>query len=95
MSSKSHTRVGGCPDASTVVKEIVFATYGGREGECSEGFEGLIETESCRVPSAKATVEKACLGKLECSFKPTNEYFGVDPCPNQQKAARVVARCGK
>ena len=38
------------------------------------------KTGACNAAASVSAVEKECLGKVSCSFKVTNSFFGGDPC---------------
>ncbi|GJR29589.1 beta-galactosidase 16 [Tanacetum coccineum] len=76
-----------CPPKRVIAK-IVFASHGNPSGNCESYTLG-----SCHSTSTQQIVEKACLGKSQCSIAHTTENFGGDPCPGTLKTLLVDARC--
>ena len=79
-----------CAQPDATIAKIVFASYGtlNVNAPCAALTNG-----SCSAPTSRAVVEAACLGKQSCSVTASNDAFGGDPCPGQNKALGVVARC--
>ena len=82
-------QLGGCT-GDNPISEVVFASYGTPTGSC---LGTLAVDAACNANSTRAVLEKACLGKTNCSVAATLANFGGDPCPyvNKKLAARV--RC--
>ncbi|KAJ4713749.1 Beta-galactosidase [Melia azedarach] len=78
-----------CPP-NRVFTEILFASYGTPNGGCDDVYSlGL-----CDSPNSRILVEKACIGKRRCSIPASDQFFGGDPCPSEQKSLSVQAYCG-
>ena len=79
-----------CAQPGATIAKIVFASYGTLDTNvpCAALTNG-----SCSAATSRAVVEAACLGKQSCSVDASNGAFGGDPCPGQNKALGVVARC--
>ncbi|KAJ9167194.1 hypothetical protein P3X46_021862 [Hevea brasiliensis] len=78
----------GCPSNSKI-SNITFASYGTPLGNCTATY----AVGNCHSYSSKAIVEKACLGKMNCSIPVSTGYFGGDPCSANEKSLLVVAEC--
>ncbi|KAI3499705.1 hypothetical protein L1887_35511 [Cichorium endivia] len=76
-----------CPH-NRIITRIIFASHGNPSGNCKR-----YSTGKCHSPNAKHVVEKACLGKRQCSISHTIETFGGDPCPGTPKTLLVDALC--
>ncbi|XP_071713832.1 beta-galactosidase 16 [Rutidosis leptorrhynchoides] len=76
-----------CPK-NRKISRIVFASHGNPSGDCESYSIG-----NCHSPNSQQIVEKACLGKRQCSIPHTTENFGDDPCPGTPKTLLVDARC--
>ncbi|KAK0576555.1 hypothetical protein LWI29_019583 [Acer saccharum] len=70
------------------ISKILFASFGNPEGDCDS-----YATGSCHLFTSRAIVEKACIGKKKCYIPNSNQYFGVDPCPDIPKALLIDAQC--
>ncbi|XVF39291.1 hypothetical protein PTKIN_Ptkin01aG0022900 [Pterospermum kingtungense] len=51
------------------------------------------DTGNCHLPSSRAIVEKACLGKKKCSIQVLDQRFGDDPCPGIPRTLLTDAQC--
>ena len=71
-----------------VIKSISFASFGTPIGSCATGFQS---NSACDLKSAKAKIEKECVGKSSCSIPATTEFFGSDPCFDTVKYLAVSA----
>ncbi|CAI9282130.1 unnamed protein product [Lactuca saligna] len=76
-----------CPQ-NRIISRIIFASHGNPSGNCERYSIG-----KCHSPTSRRVVEKACLGKRQCSISHTVETFGGDPCPGTPKTLLVDARC--
>ncbi|KAM0032575.1 putative beta-galactosidase [Helianthus debilis subsp. tardiflorus] len=76
-----------CPK-KRIISKIVFASHGNPLGDC-----GSYSIGNCHSSNSKQIVEKACLGRRQCSISHTTENFGGDPCPGTPKTLLVDARC--
>ncbi|KAK3012430.1 hypothetical protein RJ639_008332 [Escallonia herrerae] len=76
-----------CPPGK-YISRILFASFGTPTGDC-----GHYSVGGCHSTYSKATVEKACVGRRECSIAPSYQSFGEDPCPGTPKAVLVDALC--
>ncbi|XP_076956713.1 beta-galactosidase 16-like [Bidens hawaiensis] len=76
-----------CP-GKRIISKIVFASHGNPSGNCENYSVG-----KCHSSNSQQIVEKACLGKRQCSISHMTKYFGVDPCPGTPKTLLVDARC--
>ncbi|XP_047325140.1 beta-galactosidase 16-like [Impatiens glandulifera] len=81
---KFHLR---CPSKKRI-SQILFASYGTPKGNCKNFSIGR-----CHLPSSKAIVEKACIGKWKCTVPQSNKLFKPDPCSGVSKSLLVQARC--
>ena len=48
---------------------------------------------ACNANSSRAVLEKACLGKSNCTLPATVATFGTDPCEGVNKKLAVNVRC--
>ncbi|KAI3726563.1 hypothetical protein L1987_66361 [Smallanthus sonchifolius] len=76
-----------CP-RKQIISKIVFASHGNPSGDCESYSIG-----NCHSFNSQQIVEKACLGKRQCSISHTTENFSGDPCPGTPKALLVDAWC--
>nr|XP_043614712.1 beta-galactosidase 16 [Erigeron canadensis] len=76
-----------CPQKRNITS-IVFASHGDPSGDCNSYSLG-----ECHSSNTQQIVEKACLGKRQCSIAHTTGNFGADPCPGTPKTLLVDARC--
>ncbi|XP_023734592.1 beta-galactosidase 6 [Lactuca sativa] len=76
-----------CPH-NRIISRIIFASHGNPSGDCERYSIG-----KCHSPTSRRVVERACLGKRQCSISHTVETFGGDPCPGTPKTLLVDARC--
>ncbi|MFS7983632.1 putative beta-galactosidase [Helianthus anomalus] len=76
-----------CPKKQ-IISKIVFASHGNPSGDCENYSIG-----KCHSSNSQQVVEKACLGRRQCSISHTPESFGEDPCPGTPKTLLVDARC--
>lgn len=70
------------------IKEITFASFGTPTGDCSTGFH---TSPTCDLKTAKAKIEKECVGKTSCTIPSTTQFFGSDPCFDTVKYLAVAA----
>ena len=88
----------GCGPAEEggTIDRVVFAAFGTPTGSCSAG---LGHSATCDDHGAAlAAVEKSCLGRAECTLRPTLGPGGIipsDPCPGIIKTLAVQVRCTK
>ncbi|KAJ0522453.1 putative beta-galactosidase [Helianthus annuus] len=76
-----------CPKKQ-IISKIIFASHGNPSGDCENYSIG-----KCHSSNSQQVVEKACLGRRQCSVSHTPESFGEDPCPGTPKTLLVDARC--
>ena len=70
------------------IKAISFASFGTPTGSCSAGFKS---DPACDLKTAKAKIEKECVGKSSCSIPATTQFFGSDPCFDTKKNLAIAA----
>ncbi|WOG99698.1 hypothetical protein DCAR_0519053 [Daucus carota subsp. sativus] len=83
-SAKAHLR---CPPKKFISK-ILFASFGTPLGDCENYSVGR-----CHASNSKAVVERACVGKRECSVGLSSKKFKGDPCPGVPKHLIIQAQC--
>ena len=69
---------------------MVFASFGSPTGSCNSH---LSVDAACNAASSRAVIEKACVGKTNCSVAATVAAFGGDPCPGTNKKLAARVRC--
>ncbi|KAL3518368.1 hypothetical protein ACH5RR_020957 [Cinchona calisaya] len=77
----------GCPNPNGVIAEIKFAGFGNPKGSC-----GSFSRGDCNSNQALSIVQKACLGKRQCSIDVSIDTFS-DPCPKKTKTLAVEFTC--
>eukprot|EP00475_Leptophrys_vorax_P017288 TRINITY_DN2393_c0_g1_i1.p1 TRINITY_DN2393_c0_g1~~TRINITY_DN2393_c0_g1_i1.p1 ORF type:complete len:591 (+),score=169.78 TRINITY_DN2393_c0_g1_i1:3-1775(+) len=73
-----------CVNGGTIEK-VLFASYGVNGRQCGE-------KASCSALNSQEIVEKACLGRGNCTVSASNDVFG-DPCYDQVKSLSVQVQC--
>jgi hypothetical protein len=63
-----------CRQGGGVISKVDFASYGTAVGACGDMKQG-----TCHANNSLDIVERACIGKQECSIPVTDDLFG-DPC---------------
>ncbi len=63
-----------CQQGGGVISKVDFASYGTAAGPCGDMKQG-----TCHAANSSDIVERACIGKQECSIPVTDDLFG-DPC---------------
>jgi hypothetical protein len=63
-----------CLEGGGVISKVDFASYGTAAGPCGDMKQG-----TCHAANSSDIVERACIGKQECSIPVTDDLFG-DPC---------------
>ncbi|KAK8653480.1 hypothetical protein V6N13_127476 [Hibiscus sabdariffa] len=78
-----------CPK-NTLISNVKFASFGNPSGRCGSYSKG-----DCHDPNSTSTVEKACLGKNECSIELTEEKFdkGLRPGAATTEKLAIEAVC--
>ncbi|XP_043720717.1 beta-galactosidase 6-like [Telopea speciosissima] len=79
-----------CPSGKAFSK-ISFASFGNPSADGCESENHVLG--SCHSSNTKVVVERACLGKADCSITRSIRSFGKDPCPGISKALLVDAEC--
>ncbi|EQC27757.1 hypothetical protein SDRG_14506 [Saprolegnia diclina VS20] len=77
-----------CPDASTAINKILFASYGMPKGD---GLAASAESY-CDSPKSKPVVQSYCLQQQACSLWAVNSWF-TDECVGTAKHLTVTAQC--
>jgi parallel beta-helix repeat protein len=83
--TENQTTTLSCP--SGTISKVVFASYGRPRGAC-----GSYAQRSCHSATSRSAVEKACLGKADCTLRADNTTFG-DPCVGVDKRLYVQIEC--
>jgi hypothetical protein len=63
-----------CQQGGGVISKVDFASYGTATGACGDMKQG-----TCHATNSSDIVERACIGRQECSIPVTDDLFG-DPC---------------
>ena len=79
-----------CPDGTSLIQAIDFASFGTPTGTCSTQFS---HDPSCDAPKSLSVVQNLCLGKARCTVAASNDDFGGDPCLNTIKFLAVNVTC--
>ncbi|KAK1384449.1 Beta-galactosidase [Heracleum sosnowskyi] len=82
--AKAHLR---CP-SKKIISRILFASFGTPSGNCEKYSVGR-----CHSSNSKAIVERACVGKTECTVALSYKMFQSDPCPGTPKDLLIEAQC--
>ncbi|KAK1384445.1 Beta-galactosidase [Heracleum sosnowskyi] len=82
--AKAHLR---CP-SKKIISRILFASFGTPSGNCEKYSVGR-----CHSSNSKAIVERACVGKRECTVALSYKQFQGDPCPGTPKDLMIEAQC--
>ncbi|KDO32250.1 TKL protein kinase [Saprolegnia parasitica CBS 223.65] len=77
-----------CPDATTAINKILFASYGMPKGD---GLAASVESY-CDSPKSKPIVQSYCLQQQTCSLWAVNSWF-TDECVGTGKHLTVTAQC--
>lgn len=77
-----------CGARGGAIQNIVFASWGTPTSHC-----GMMATYACHADRSADVVKALCMGKPSCSFRPTNDLFGGDPCGGTMKWLSVTAKC--
>ena len=85
-------QLGGCTGRGNAISEVLFASYGTPTGSCAAPGTLAVDA-SCHANSSRAVLEKACVGKANCSVPATLATFGNDPCEGTNKKLAVRIRC--
>ncbi|KAG6589973.1 Beta-galactosidase 7, partial [Cucurbita argyrosperma subsp. sororia] len=73
-----------------IISEIQFASYGNPEGKCGSFKHGL-----WNVVNTLLLVEKACIGKQNCSIDVTGKSFEISDATSSFATLAVQALCSK
>ena len=79
--------------ATGTINEVVFADFGTPSGSCIAGFHVNSSCTSDPKDSAKAIVQKMCLGKQSCVLQANVQTFGHQ-CLGVPKRLAVQVTCG-
>ena len=100
-SCPSKASQGTCADADEksaahltcgtgTIAKVTYVDYGAATGSCDEGFKA---NTTCSSTSARAVVEKLCVGQHSCTIPATNTEFHGDPCFDTKKRLVVEVAC--
>lgn len=70
------------------ISEIQFASFGDPQGTC-----GSFKKGSCEAANSLSAIQKACVGKTNCSFEASEAKFGSSTCGKTSKRLLVQAVC--
>ena len=76
-----------CFGLNATIDKILFASYGTPNGSC-----GNYTVGKCNAENSTTIMEKACLGKRDCTVNADTPTFG-DPCKFVVKNLAVEAHC--
>ncbi len=67
-----------CPGG--LFTQVKFASYGKPNGGCNADGTISFSTSGCHSSNSVSKAQGECVGRSSCSFKPSNDYYGGDPC---------------